>query len=100
MGLSDQASNGGTAAPAAGRAPDSPAAGWVPSGGSYLTDGTALFCVAQTLSDTTSGELFLELENCGTLDVVLCPVGSVREVGLRPVAPALGVPGSIAPPRP
>lgn len=48
---------------------------WAPSVGAYLTDGRALFRVADALS--SRGELLLELEDCGTLELVLCPVRTV-----------------------
>ncbi len=61
---------------------------WAPSGGAYLTDGAALFCVGHVLSDRANGELFLELENCDSGDVILCPSGAVSALGLRSVTPA------------
>ncbi len=64
---------------------------WAPSAGAYLTDGATLFCVGHTLSDNVNGELFLELENCRTSDVVLCSARAVAELGLRPVTPAIAV---------
>jgi hypothetical protein len=64
---------------------------WVPSAGAYLTDGATLFCVGHTLSDNVNGELFLELENCCTSDVVLCPARAVTPLGLRSVTPAIAV---------
>jgi len=64
---------------------------WVPSGGAYLTDGAALLCVGHTLSDSASGDLFLELEDCASGDVILCPARAVAALGLRPVQPATGV---------
>lgn len=60
-----------------------------PHEGTYLTDGAALFRVAHTLSDPVRGELFLELEDCTTLDLVLCPAQAVVGSGLRSVIPAL-----------
>ena len=62
---------------------------WAPSQGAYLTDGAALFHVAHTISDSASGELYLELEDCSTLEVVLCPAHAVAGSGFRSVAPAL-----------
>lgn len=62
---------------------------WAPSAGEYLTNGATLFCVGHTLSDLVSGELILELEDCGTLDLVLCPVRTLTALGLRSVAPAI-----------
>ncbi len=34
------------------------------------------------------GELFLELENCTTLGLVLCPARTIAKLGLRMVIPA------------
>ena len=65
---------------------------WSPSPGSYLTDGAALFHVADTISDSASGELYLELEDCSTLAVVLCPARAVAGSGLRAVTPPLASP--------
>jgi hypothetical protein len=64
---------------------------WAPSCGAYLTDGAALFCVGHTLSDSANGHLFLELEDCASGDVILCPARAVAASGLRPVKPATGV---------
>jgi hypothetical protein len=60
-----------------------------PSTGAYLTDGTSLFRVADALSNR--GELFLEIEDCGTLELILCPTRTLARLGLRPVVPALSV---------
>lgn len=59
---------------------------WAPSRGSYITDGTGLFRVADAIS--TRGELFLELEDCRTLELILCPARTVARLGLRRVTPA------------
>ena len=61
---------------------------WAPSAGAYLTDGSARFRVADTLVDKVGGNLFLELEDCTTLEIVLCPARSVTDLALRPVRPA------------
>lgn len=58
---------------------------WAPPTGAYLTDETGLFRVADAFS--SSGELFLELENCTTLSLVLCPARTVASLGLRTVIP-------------
>jgi len=62
-----------------------------PPEGAYLTDGTTLFCVGHALSDSVDGELLLELEDCASSDVVLCPIRVLSALGLRPVTPAIGV---------
>lgn len=59
---------------------------WAPSTGSYITDGTGLFRVADAIS--TRGELFLELEDCRSLELILCPAHTVARLGLRTVTPA------------
>jgi hypothetical protein len=61
---------------------------WAPSAGAYLTDGSVLFRVADTLVDKVGGNLFLELEDCTTLEIVLCPARSVTELALHPITPA------------
>jgi hypothetical protein len=53
----------------------------------YLTDGTALFHVERTLVDNPRGELLIELEDCMTLDLIVCSERSVAELGMRPVQP-------------
>ncbi len=62
-----------------------------PSARAYLTDGATLFCVGHPLSDNVNGELFLELENCATSDVVLCRARALTALGLRSVTPAIAV---------
>ncbi len=65
-------------------------AGGVESG--YLTDGRALFHVERTVLDEPSGELLLELEDCATLELIVCSARSLVELGMRPVEPL--APGS------
>lgn len=92
MGIRNQTSNGRMSARrarvsgAAGRAAGSDETVWAPPAGAYLTDETGLFRVADAFSN--SGELFLELENCATLSLILCPARTVAKLGLRVVAPA------------
>ena len=54
---------------------------------SYLTDGTTLYHVERTLVDDPRGELLIELEDCVTLELIVCSVRSVAELGMRPVQP-------------
>jgi len=87
MGLLKRSRNRG------GAASSSPVAAiddtvWAPSPGSYLTDGVTLFLVASAMSGSAEGgDLYLELEDCGTLEIVLCPVRGLAEWGLRAVTP-------------
>lgn len=61
---------------------------WAPSPGAYLTDGATLFRVEHALADSDTGELFLELEDCVTMKMLLCPARAVTASGLRSVTPA------------
>jgi hypothetical protein len=89
MGLPDRAGSSAETAISRRSAAGLEETVWAPSPGAYLTDGAALSHVAHTISDTDSGELFLELEDCSTLEVVLCPARAVVGSGLRSVSPAL-----------
>lgn len=53
----------------------------------YLTDGETLFHIERTLVNSPKGELLVELEDCGTLELIVCSARSVAELGLRPVKP-------------
>jgi hypothetical protein len=53
----------------------------------YLTDGRVLFHVERTLLDDPNGELLVELEDCATLELIVCSARSVVELGMRPVEP-------------
>lgn len=53
----------------------------------YLTDGRVLFHVERTLLDRPDGELLIELEDCATLELIVCSAKSVAELGMRPVRP-------------
>lgn len=53
----------------------------------YLTDGTTLFHVERTLVDSPHAELLIELEDCLTLELIVCSIRSVAELGMRPVQP-------------
>jgi hypothetical protein len=63
-----------------------------PLSAGYLTDGRALFHVERTLLDDPHGELLVELEDCATLELIVCSARSVAELGMRPVAPASPTP--------
>jgi hypothetical protein len=53
----------------------------------YLTDGTTLFHVERTLLDDPHREPLIEIEDCMTLELIVCSARSVGELGLRPVQP-------------
>lgn len=53
----------------------------------YLTDGETLFHIERTVLDDPKGQLLVELEDCATLELIVCPARSVAELGLRPVEP-------------
>lgn len=53
----------------------------------YLTDGRALFHIERTLLDDPHGELLVELEDCATLELIVCSARSVAELSMRPVKP-------------
>jgi hypothetical protein len=58
-----------------------------PSEGGYLTDGETLFRIERTLVEDARGDLLVELEDCATLELIVCSAHSVAELGLRPVQP-------------
>jgi hypothetical protein len=58
----------------------------------YLTDGKTLFHVERTFVDSRHGELLVELEDCYTLDLIVCSARVVAELGVRPVWPLAGTP--------
>jgi hypothetical protein len=59
----------------------------VPPCGTYLTDGRSLFRVAHLLPEMPTGERFLELEDCCTLEAVLCTARSLLASPIRMVTP-------------
>lgn len=60
--------------------------GDAPAIGAYLTDGATLFQVQRLLAGRSRREILMELQDCTTLDLVLCPVRPLAELGLRLVA--------------
>lgn len=58
----------------------------------YLTDGRALFHIERTLIDGPHRELLVELEDCATLELIVCSAQSVAELGMRPVTPLASAP--------
>jgi hypothetical protein len=59
----------------------------IPFDGGYLTDGETLFHIERTIFKDPRGELLVELEDCITLELIVCSARSVAELGLRPVQP-------------
>lgn len=57
----------------------------MPFEGGYLTDGETLFRIERTLVEDPRGDLLVELEDCGTLELIVCSASLVGELGLRPV---------------
>ena len=61
--------------------------------GTYVTDERRLFRVVRALAasgERASQQLLLELEDCGTLELVLFPSAALSRAGLRRVVPTLG----------
>jgi hypothetical protein len=59
--------------------------------GTYLTDGRSLFLVQHAITEADGLDLeepLLELEDCATLELILCSAGALERLGLRPVDPA------------
>jgi hypothetical protein len=82
---------GGTGRSGAGRAWGGRQASERPIDGTYLTDGTTLFRVERTLVDGPQRELFVELEDCATLELIFCSARSIAELDLQPVTPRLSI---------
>lgn len=59
----------------------------IPFDGGYLTDGKTLFHIERTLVEDARGDLLVELEDCATLELIVCSARSVAELGVRPVQP-------------
>ncbi|HTB50153.1 MAG TPA: hypothetical protein VK701_04180 [Solirubrobacteraceae bacterium] len=78
--------------PADDPAADADAVLATPEDRGYLTDGETLFHIERTLVDDPKGELLMELEDCGTLELIVCSARSVAELGLRPVKPLAPAP--------
>jgi hypothetical protein len=59
--------------------------------GTYLTDGRSLFRIQHAITEADGLDLeepLLELEDCATLELILCSAGALERLGLRPVDPA------------
>ena len=59
----------------------------LPAVGDYLTDGSALFSVLKVLGDEQQSTVLLELEDCRTLELVVCASETIRRGRLATVAP-------------
>jgi hypothetical protein len=73
--------------------PDRASAAAQLAAGTYVTDERRLFRVVRALaasSERASQQLLLELEDCGTLELVLFPSAALSRAGLRRVVPTLG----------
>jgi hypothetical protein len=55
--------------------------------GAYLTDGKSLFRIERTVVDGPQGDLFVELEDCASLELIFCSARSIAELDLRTVKP-------------
>jgi hypothetical protein len=55
----------------------------------YVTDGETLFHIERTLVEDARGDLLVELEDCATLELIVCSVRSIAQLGLRPVRPGV-----------
>ena len=58
--------------------------------GTYLTDGRSLFRVQHAITEADGlhlDEPLLELEDCATLELILCSADALERLGLRPVNP-------------
>jgi hypothetical protein len=70
--------------------------------GTYLTDGRSLFRVQHAITEAEGlhlDEPLLELEDCATLELILCSAGALERLGLRPVSPS-GESGAVHSQRP
>ena len=56
--------------------------------GQYLTDGSGLFRVVHAIRDPGGRTVLLELEDCRTLQLILCDVDTASRGPLQPVTPA------------
>ncbi len=63
-----------------------------PAPGTYLTDGSALFCVRRARPAERGDQLVVELEDCQTLDLYAYPASKLAVQGLRTVTPLTPVP--------
>lgn len=60
----------------------------LPPEGAYVTDGESLYRVANSIRDPRDGELIIELEDCRTLELILCSASVIADLRLCAVTPA------------
>jgi hypothetical protein len=56
--------------------------------GTYVTDGRSLFHVQHAIWDRAGGAPLFELENCGTLELLVCQCDALDSLRLRVAVPA------------
>jgi hypothetical protein len=56
--------------------------------GAYVTDGASLYRVAHIIAPADGDSMLLELEDCRTLEVILCSAAAMAGRHLDPVTPA------------
>jgi hypothetical protein len=54
--------------------------------GAYVTDGRSLFRIEHAIFEGAGGDLLVELEDCRTLELILCPARALDGLRLRAVA--------------
>jgi len=74
--------------PAMQKLSDAELAAWMLGDGTYVTDGATLFRVAHAMPDRSRGELLVELEDCRTLELILCSSRALANLHLATVTPA------------
>jgi hypothetical protein len=52
-----------------------------------LTDGETLFHIERTLVEDARGDQLVELEDCATLELIVCSGRSLAQLAMRPVQP-------------
>jgi hypothetical protein len=53
--------------------------------GAYVTDGHSLFRIEHAIFEGAGGDLLVELEDCRTLELILCPARALDGLRLRAV---------------
>lgn len=60
----------------------------LPEAGDYVTDGSSLFWVFRVLRNERYGKILVELEDCTTLDLILCSADALRRARVAAVLPS------------